>query len=329
MRFHRNILDIDCETVSNEICSFIQQQITLMKRRGAVIGLSGGVDSALCAALCVAALGKDRVLGLILPERESNPISAEYAARYAEKQQINTITVDITPNLESLGAYEKRDMIIKNVFPEYDRGYKSKIILPQELLNKDTFNFFRLVIEDTDGNTKSARLDMMSLQQIVAATNIKQRTRMTQLYYYAEKNNYLVCGTTNKTETIQGFFVKYGDGGVDIEPIAQLYKTQVYKLASHLGVTKEIIERAPSPDTYSYQVTDEEFYFRIPYDELDLLLYAWEKGFGLDEVGKVMGLSEQQIRRAFRDFHSKYKATEHLRSLPPSTNLNTEKYSSN
>ena len=137
------------------------------------------------------------------------------------------------------------------------------------------------------------------------------------LYYYAEKMNYIVCGTTNKTEVIEGFFVKYGDGGVDIEPLSHLYKTQVYQLSEHLGVIREIIERAPSPDTWSFQVSDEEFYFRIPYEILDLLLFAWEYNIPTERVCEVMDLSEEQVKRAMRDFNAKYNATRHLRQLPP------------
>lgn len=321
MRFHKDILQMDCEAVTKQVCSFIQQQLVEMKRNGAVVGLSGGIDSTLSTELCVRALGKDKVLGLILPERESNSISAEYAMKYAQKEGIRTVTIDITPNLDCLGAYEKRDDAIKEIFPEYNSKYKSKIILPPELLSKDSFNVFKLIIDDGNGNIKSARLDNRSLREIVAATNIKQRTRMMNLYYFAERNNYLVCGTTNKTETVQGFFVKCGDGGVDIEPIAKLYKTQIYRLAGYLGVEKEIIERLPSPDTYSLNVTDEEFYFRIPYDTLDLLLYAWENDVAITEVCEVMTLTEQQVTRAFRDFTSKYNATKHLRTLPPTPEL--------
>jgi len=189
------------------------------------------------------------------------------------------------------------------------------------LLSRDAFNFYTLKIEDSDGNVKSTRLDNQSMRRIVAATNTKQRTRMMHLYYYAEMINYLVCGTTNRSEAVQGFFVKYGDGGVDIEPIAHLYKTQVYQLSSHLGVIKEIIERAPSPDTFSFEVTDEEFYFRIPYDRLDLLLYAWENNVAIAEVCEAMALTEEQVKRVFRDFTSKYNATEHLRILPPTLDL--------
>ena len=317
MDFHKDILKIDCKSEVERICSFVQQQIREMKRDGIVIGLSGGIDSAVSAALCVKAIGKDKVFGLILPEKESNPVSAEYGTKQAKELGIETETIDITPTLEAFGTYQKRDKVIKKVFPEYNNRYKSKITLPADLLAKDAFNFFTLKIDDGKGNIKSARLDKKMLNGIVAATDSKQRTRMMHLYYYAEMKNYIVCGTTNKTETVEGFFVKYGDGGVDIEPISHLYKTQVYQLAEYLGVISEIIERAPSPDTFSFQVSDEEFYFRIPYVTLDLLLYAWEYNIPLERVCETMNLTEEQVKRATRDFAAKYNATKHLRQLPP------------
>ena len=316
MKFHSDILKIDCEAEIERVCAFINRQVSELKRNGAVIGLSGGIDSALCAELCVKALGIEHILGLVLPEKDSNPVAAEYAEKQAKKMGINIIKVDITSALEGIGAYKKRDEAIKAVFPEYNNRYKSKIILPPDLLSKDAFNFFTLKIKDNNSNIKSVRLDNESMRRIVAATDIKQRTRMLHLYYYAELNNYIVCGTTNKTESIQGFFVKYGDGGVDIEPIEHLYKVQVYQLASHLGVIDEIIKRAPSPDTFSFEVTDEEMYFRIPFTTLDLLLYAWENDISVKEVCDVMELTEEQVTRAFRDFTSKYNATDYQRSAP-------------
>ncbi|HCO96278.1 MAG TPA: NAD(+) synthase [Phycisphaerales bacterium] len=317
MEFHKDILKCDSKSEVEHICAFIQQQVRAMKRGGIVIGLSGGIDSALCAALCVEALGKDRVFGLILPEKESNPVSAEYAAKHARELGIETETVDITPTLEAFGTYRKRDEMIRSVFPEYSSESKSKITLPADLLSKDSFNFFTLKIDDGKGNVKSARLNKKALNGIVAATDSKQRTRMMHLYYYAEMKNYIVCGTTNKTEVLEGFFVKYGDGGVDIEPLSHLYKAQVYQLSEHLGVIREIIERAPSPDTWSFQVSDEEFYFRIPYDKLDLLLYAWQNDVPVEQVCETMNLAAEQVKRAMRDFNAKYNATKHLRQLPP------------
>jgi NAD+ synthase len=161
-------------------------------------------------------------------------------------------------------------------------------------------------------------LKKKALIGIVAATNMKHRVRMTYLFHHAEKMNDLVCGTTNKSEAIQGYYVKYGDGGVDIEPLSHLYKTQVYQLAGYLGVIQEIIQRAPSPDTFSFPVSDEEFYFRMPYETLDMLLFAWENHVSSEEAGKVMQLRGEQVERAFRDFAAKHKATEHARMLPPS-----------
>ena len=317
MDFRKDILKLDSGSEVERICSFIVQQVREVKRDGIVVGLSGGIDSALCAALCVEAVGNDRVFGLILPEKESSPISAEYATKHAKKLGIETETVDITPTLEAFGTYQKRDDVIRGVFPEYDSASKSKITLPADLLSKDSLNFFTLKIDDGKGNVKTARLNKKMLNGIVAATDTKQRTRMVHLYYYAEKMNYMVCGTTNKTEVIEGFFVKYGDGGVDIEPLSHLYKAQVYQLSEHLGVIREIIERAPSPDTWSFEVNDEEFYFRMPYATLDPLLYAWEHEIPIERVCEVMDLTEEQVSRAMRDFGAKYKATQHLRQLPP------------
>jgi len=318
MKFNKDILKIDCKKEEEKICSFIRHQTFLMRRDGAVIGLSGGVDSALCAELCVKALGKRNVFGLILPEKESGRVSEEYALKQAKKLGIEYYIIDITPILESLNTYKNRDELIKEVFPEYKSHYRLKIASPPDLLSRDTLNYYTLIIDDGRGHMKSIRLKKKILLGVVAATNTKQRTRMMQLYYWAEKMNYIVCGTTNKSELIQGFFVKHGDGGVDIEPIAHLYKSQVYQLFKYIGGLAEIIHRAPTPDTYSLQVTDEEFYFRMPYEKLDILLFAWEKKIPMLDVCQVMNLTSDQVKRAYRDFASKYNATRHLRSLPPS-----------
>jgi len=317
MDFHKDILKIDCAREAGRISDFIRLEVAAMKREGAVVGLSGGIDSALASELCVRALGKDKVFGLILPERESNPVSREYALKHAAELGIPAEVVDITAALEGFGTYEKRDRVVRRVFPDHRPGHRIKLTLPSDLLARDAFNVFALTVDDGRGGVRSARLNKELLNGIVAATDTKQRTRMMHLYYYAEKMNRLVCGTTNKTEAIQGFFVKYGDGGVDIEPIAHLFKTQVFQLSEHLGVIREIRDRTPSPDTFSIPVSDEEFYFRIPYDKLDMLLYAWERRLPFQEVGAVMGLTEEQVKRAYRDFAAKHSATEHLRRLPP------------
>jgi NAD+ synthase len=317
--FHRDILRIDPEVETDKISEFIRTlTIKDFKGRGAVIGLSGGVDSAVTAELCVRALGKERVFGLLLPEKESNLVSLSYGKKQAKKMGIEYMTVDITDKLESLGVYANRDAVIKRILPEFDDTHRFHITLPQNLLEKDRLNYHAITIEGKAGNRKTKRISGRDWLEISACQNMKQRTRMIQLYYYAEKRNQIVAGTTNKAEVIQGFYVKFGDGGVDIEPIAHLYKTQVYDLARHLGVIDEIINRAPSPDTYSLPVTDKEFYFCLDYELLDLLLYAYENDISFDDIARTLKLKQKQIERVFKDFRAKERATWHLRALPPS-----------
>jgi NAD+ synthase len=323
MKFEGRVPLLDCPDVVIKISMFIKEQLLSQRKDGIVIGLSGGVDSALCLNLCVEAIGKEHILGLILPERESSPQSKEYAVKESRYLGVHTEIIDITEALQSLGTYQQRDSAIKEIFPGYDGTQKSKMVLPVNILEKDAYNFYTLILEDSKGKTQSARLNNPLFRKITSANNLKQRTRMLYLYRYAEMNNYLVCGTTNRSEFIQGFFVKYGDGGVDIEPIADLYKTQVYQLAGHMGVSQKIIERAPTPDTFSLGVTDEEFYFRMPYDKLDVFLYAWEKHIPVAVVSEICGYSIDQVSRIFRDFNTKYKVTNHLRVLPPSPVINT------
>ena len=317
--FSKDVLTIDPYEETNRISVFIAETILKnMHKRGAVIGLSGGIDSAISAALCVRALGPEKVLGIILPEKDSSSISEEYALLLADRLGIRTEKTDITPILEKSGVYEKRDRVVGKIFPDFDPStWLYKIVLPKNLLEKDRLNLFSLVVQLPDGSEKKKRLSTQDYLQIVASTNIKQRTRMVLLYYFAEKHNYAVSGTTNRTEVRQGFFVKYGDGGVDIEPLAHIYKTQLYMLAEYLDIPKQIRERSPSPDTYSAEVSDTEFYFSVPFDILDPFLWADENNIPETRICEVLSLTEEQYKRLKRDIDSKAAATWHLLQMPP------------
>ena len=317
MKFDKNILDIDCYEESNRLADFIRNCVFEdYKKRGIIIGVSGGIDSAVTAALAVKAVGKERVQGLLLPEKESNPLSTAYADLLVSTLEIRKEIIDLTSILESFDVYRKRELIVKKYFPDFNDNWQFRLVMPQDLLEKDRFNIAYLQVKNPEGYVGAKRLGAQDYLEMVATTDIKQRVRMIMLYYYAEMYNYVVIGTTNKSETQQGFFVKYGDGGVDIEPITHLYKTQVFLLAKHLGIPEEIINRTPSPDTYSFEVSDKDFYFCLPYDVLDLLLYAKENQIPMHEMQIALNLDVEQIERAFRDIESKQRATAHLRELP-------------
>jgi len=319
MEFSKKVLNIDAEKVTKELIEMMRTNVRQkMRRYGGVLGISGGVDSSVVLALCVRAFGPDRVVALMLPEKDSDPESEAIARRLADHYGVEPVLEDITATLDGFGCYPRRDAAIRRVFPEYDAasGYTAKIVLPQNLLDENTLNVFYLTIITPDGEEKSKRLPPKEYFQVVAASNFKQRARMSMLYYHAELHNYAVIGTANKNEHDQGFFVKYGDGGVDIKPIAHLFKTQIYQLADYLDVPAEIVERPPTTDTYSAHSTQEEFFFRIPFETMDLLWYAQENGYSPSEVAQVMELTEVQVQRAYDDFIRKEKTTSYLR-MPP------------
>jgi NAD+ synthase len=326
VKFNRHVLDINVHDETERIIHFIRKSVgSVFHRRGGVVGISGGVDSSVVLALSVEALGAKNITALMLPEKESSQESIEHAQLIAEQCQVEPIQENITPPLEGYGCYQRRDDAIKRVFPEYNpqKGYKAKIVLPSDILETKTLNFFSLIIVDPEGQEKKQRLSLKDYTHIVAATNFKQRTRMSVLYYHAELRNYAVIGTANKNEHDQGFFVKFGDGGVDIQPIIHLYKTQIYQLAEHLGMPDVILEKPPSSDTYSAHQTQEEFFFRLPFATMDILWYAMEHNIPTNEVAESTNLTEEQVLTAFQDFNMKQKATEYLRTPPLRIPLDT------
>ena len=312
------ILLSDIEAVANEIILKLQQDVLHnLKRLGAVIGTSGGIDSSVCLALTANAFGPERVLAIMMPEKDSSLESEELAKDLTARFEVKAIKEDITPALSGFRCYERRDEAVRRVFPEYNpKTYKMKIGIKQSGLSNNLPPIFSLTIIDSNGNTEDKILPVKEYLQIVAASNFKQRSRMTTLYYHAEALHYAVIGTPNKHEQEQGFFVKYGDGGADVMPIGNLYKTQVYQLANFLGVPKAIIDRTPTTDTYSAEQTQEEFFFQMPFGLMDRYWYGFENGYSPEEVAEVMGESEQKVKALFGNFERKKKTTEYLRMSP-------------
>jgi NAD+ synthase len=308
-------LRIDAAAETARISESIRDLLGRFRRRGVVVAMSGGIDSSVVASLCVSALGRDRVLGLLLPERESSGDTLRLSRTMADALGIESIVEDITPILEAVGCYRRRDDAIRTVVPEFGPGYRSKIVLPS-VVDSGSFRLFSLVAVAPDGRERTVRLPPEAYLGIVAATNFKQRVRKMLEYHHADRMNYAVAGTPNRLEYDQGFFVKLGDGAADLKPIAHLYKTQVYQLAGHLGVPAEIRSRPPTTDTYSMPQSQEEFYFSLPYDRMDLCLYGKINGIPEEHIAAAAGLTVEQVRRVFHDIDQKRRSTEYLHLAP-------------
>ncbi|MCA9644368.1 MAG: NAD(+) synthase [Polyangiaceae bacterium] len=314
--FSADVLKIDAPQVADAIQKAIVEQVRgTLRRKGAVLGLSGGIDSSVVAALCAKALGPDRVLGLFMPERDSSDDALTLGKALAESQGIPTELENIKPALEGLGCYRRQDDAIRMVFADYEPGDKFKITLPS-ILEGNRLNVFRLTIQKADGELKESRMAPAAYLQLVAATNFKQRVRKMMEYYHADRLNYAVAGTPNRLEYDQGFFVKQGDGAADLKPIAHLYKSQVYQLAEYLGVPEEIRKRPPTTDTYSMPQTQEEFYFALPYDKMDLCLFALNNQIPAAEVAEVLELKPEQVEIVFKDIEAKRRTTKYLHMGP-------------
>jgi NAD+ synthase len=285
-----------------------------LRRRGVVVALSGGVDSSVCVALAAQAFGPQKVLALLLPERESSPSSLTLGRAVAEQFGVQALVEDITPALEGLGAYRRRDEAIRRVFPSYGEGWKSKIVIAGG--TDGGLNFFKLVVSDPGGQLHEERLTAGPFLELVAAQNFKQRMRKAMEYHHADRLNYAVVGTPNRLEYDQGFFVKNGDGAADVKPIAHLYKTQVYALARHFGLPAEICEGRPTTDTYSLAQGQDEFYFALPYEKMDLALWAFNHHVPAEQLAPLLGLTPERAALVYKDIQHKRATTRALHSKP-------------
>lgn len=289
---------------------------TTLLKKGVVVAVSGGIDSSVCAALAAKSLGNDRVFALLLPEKDSSAASLKLGKEVCEHLAIPFLVHDIAPTLEAIGCYRWRDEALRSIFPEYGEGWKNKIVISQDQFKTDRLNFFKIVVESPTGERKEIRLPLKAYLQIVAATNFKQRIRKTIEYFHADRLNYAVVGTPNRLEYDQGFFVKNGDGSADVKLIAHLYKSQVYELGKFLGLPGAICSALPTTDTYSLPQGQDEFYYVLPYQLMDVLLYGLNHGKTPEETAAQSGLSREQVERAFRDIRTKRKTTRPLHLAP-------------
>jgi NAD+ synthase len=311
----KNILQLDEAAEVDKIGRRIRELLQAdLKKRGLVVAISGGVDSAVSAALAVHAIGAGKVFGLLLPEQDSSATSVTLGEQVAQQLGIEYQVQNIAPTLEAIGCYRWRDEAIKSVFPEYTSEWKNKIVIAGGEDGK--INYFQLVVQSPNAQIFKQRMDLKAYLQIVAATNYKQRVRKTVEYFHADRLNYAVVGTPNRLEYDQGFFVKNGDGSADIKPIAHLYKTQVYQLARYLGLPEAVCTAQPTTDTYSMAQGQDEFYFALPYHQMDLALWAFNHDIPARELAPVLNLSEERAAFIYKDIQAKRRTTRYLHAKP-------------
>ena len=310
-----NVLNLDYETEANHIAARLRETTARqLHRRGLVVAISGGIDSSVSCALAVRALGPDRVFTLILPEQDSSDDSAVRATLLAQHLGVRTETVDIAPALTAIGCYTARDAAVRNALPEYGKGWKFKIVIDGG--SEGRINRFCLIAQSPDGAHHERDLALADYLTIVAATNFKQRIRKTLEYFHADRLNYAVVGTPNRVEYDQGFFVKNGDGSADVKPIAHLYKSQVYGMARHLGLPERVCAAIPTTDTYSLSQGQDEFYFALPYQQMDLALWALNHGHPASELAAALGVGEAQAQAVYDDIQNKRRTTRYLHQPP-------------
>ena len=310
-----NLLEIDEEKEITKISTKIKQLLQKdLHKRGLIVAISGGVDSAVTAAICVNAIGHDKVFGLLLPEKDSSENSIFLGEMVARDLKIDYLIQDIAPTLEAIGCYKWRDEAMRSTFPDYKPGWKSKIVIAGG--SKGKINYFQLVVQTPENEVLTKRMGLKEYLQIVAATNYKQRIRKTVEYFHADRLNYAVAGTPNRLEYDQGFFVKNGDGSADIRPIAHLYKTQIYALANYLNLPKEICSAVPTTDTYSMSQGQDEFYFALPYQQMDIALWSYNKGMPASDLAKMINIDIEHAEYVYKDIESKRKTTAYLHAKP-------------
>jgi NAD+ synthase len=315
MTLSADVLELDCAAEVERISKWmVEVLVARLHRRGVVVAISGGIDSSVCAALAVHAVGRKRVYGLLLPERDSSSFSARRGHLLAEHLGIEYQVHDIAPALDALGCYRHRDDAIRSVFPTYGAGWKNKIVIAGG--KEGGINYFKLVVRDPDGGIQEARLPVREYLQIVAATNFKQRVRKTMEYFHADRLNYAVIGTPNRLEYDQGFFVKNGDGSADLKPIAHLYKSQVFAIARHLGLPDDICSAVPTTDTYTLEQGQDEFYFTLPYQQMDVALWAFNHRVPATDLADTLGVTEARAKLLYSDIEAKRRATLYLHARP-------------
>ena len=305
-------LRLDPAVATTQIVAAIRVQVAELGRRGVVLGMSGGIDSSVTAALAARAFGPTRVLGLFLPDAESDPESLVTARAVADSLGVSHQREDITPALTALGCYARRDAVIRTLVPGYGPGWGCKVCLSSRRLDSESLAVPLLAVQPPGGPVQRLRLPAAAYRELIAATNFKQRVRKTLEYFHADRLHYAVLGTPNRLEYDQGFFVKGGDGLADLKPIAHLYKSQVYQLGEHLGLPDAILRREPTTDTWSLPQSQEEFFFGVPVAVLDRLLHAFALGHPPAAAAERLGLTVAQVERVFRDIRQKRAATRHL-----------------
>ena len=302
------------EKSANDVSTFLHDEIfEKFHKRGAIIGLSGGIDSAVTMELCAKALGPEKILGLTMFEKESNEHSKSLISRISKNYDVKIENIDITDILDSYGVYSNREEIVKNIFPNFNSNCKYRVVVPP---NFNSIGMPYLEVLDDENKQHKLKITSSDFLSLTAATSIKHRVRMSLLYYHAEKNNLSVVGTTNKSEFLQGYFVKYGDGGSDIEPLVNFYKSQVYQIGDFLNIDNDIMINAASPDVWSYSTTDEEFFYTVPYNIVDLILYSRLNNLSVSEIQQLSNLSEEKIQSLIKFQNIKEEKSKHMRELP-------------